>query len=82
MSAKDALPTLDLHGKTQDEVFDLVDRFIMRNHGREKVRIMPGKGLGIVQKELVRYLKTAGFPYEHETMPNGAKNTGSFIVFL
>ncbi len=76
------LPTLDLHGFKKDEVFDAVDRFIMKNNGRDRVKIMPGKGEGIVRAELLRYLKLGGYPWSYEEMPNGQKNMGSVIVHL
>lgn len=76
------LPTLDLHGFKKDDVFDAVDRFIMKNQGRERVKIMPGKGEGIVRAELLRYLKLGGYPWSYEELPNGQKNMGSVIVFL
>ena len=75
-------PTLDLHGKRTDEVFDLVDRFLTKNQNKARVRIMPGKGTGKVKSELTRYLKLGGYPWEYETLPNGQKNTGSLIIIL
>jgi len=82
MAGKESLPTLDLHGFKKDDVYDAVDRFIMKHHSEPRVRIMPGKGTGIVRDELIRYLKQGGYPWSYETMPNGAKNQGSIIVFL
>jgi DNA-nicking Smr family endonuclease len=76
------LPTLDLHGFKKDEVFDAVDRFIMKHQSAAQIKIMPGKGEGIVRSELLRYLKLGGYPWAYEEMPNGQKNTGSVIVFL
>lgn len=82
MGVNDKLPTLDLHGFKKDEVFDAVDKFIMKHHSKPRVRIMPGKGAGIVRDELLRYLKQGGYPWSYEPLPNGAKNTGSVLVFL
>lgn len=79
---KSSYPTLDLHGKTTDEVFDLVDQFITKHQNKSRVRIMPGKGTGKVKAELMRYLKLGGYPWEYETLPNGQKNTGSLILIL
>lgn len=76
------MPVLDLHGKKQDEVFDLVDKFIMKHHQAPRVKIMPGKGTGVVRNQLIAYLKQGGYPWSYEEMPNGSKNTGSIIVFL
>jgi DNA-nicking Smr family endonuclease len=82
MARKESFPTLDLHGFKKDEVFDAVDRFIMKNQSAKQVRIMPGKGEGIVRSELLRYLKLGGYPWKYEELPNGSQNTGSVIVFL
>lgn len=73
---------MDLHGKTVEQVFDLVDQFITRNQNKSRLRIMPGKGTGKVKDELVRYLKLGGYPWEFETNDNGSKNTGSLIIIL
>jgi DNA-nicking Smr family endonuclease len=82
MGKNGGLPTLDLHGFKKDDVFDAVDKFIMKNHQKPRVKIMPGKGAGIVRNELISYLKQGGYPWAYEEMPNGEKNTGSLIVFL
>ena len=76
------LPTLDLHGFKKEDVFDAVDRFIMKNRDRDRIKIMPGKGEGIVRAELLRYLKLGGYPWSYEEMPSGQKNMGSVIVHL
>ncbi len=75
-------PTLDLHGRTTDQVFDLVDQFIMKNQNQDRIKIMPGKGSGKVKAELLRYLKLGGYPWEYETMDNGKKNTGCLVIIL
>jgi DNA-nicking Smr family endonuclease len=82
MGKKNALPTLDLHGFKKDEVFDAVDRFIMKHKNAAKVKIMPGKGEGIVRSEVVRYLKLGGYPWSFEVTDRGEKNSGCMIVFL
>ena len=64
------------------EVFDLVDAFIHKYHHKQRVRILPGKGLGKVKAELIRYLKLGGYPWEYETLSNGKKNEGCLIVHL
>jgi dsDNA-specific endonuclease/ATPase MutS2 len=76
------MPTLDLHGRTVGEVFDLVDRFITQNHHRPQVKIMPGKGSGKVKAEVVRYLKLGGYPWSHEVLPTGQTNTGCLVIHL
>lgn len=75
-------PTLDLHGKRVEQVFDLVDAFITKHQNRDRLRIMPGKGTGKVKAEVLRYLKLGGYPWEYDTMDSGQKNTGSLIVIL
>ena len=75
-------PTLDLHGKTVDQVFDLVDRFITKNQNQSRLRIMPGKGTGKVKAELLSYLKLGGYPWEYEVLDSGKKNTGCLIIIL
>lgn len=79
---KQNAPTLDLHGKTTDQVFDLVDQFISKNQNKSRLRIMPGKGSGKIRTELIRYLKLGGYPWEYEQLDNGSRNTGSIIVIL
>ncbi len=75
-------PTLDLHGRKVDEVFDLVDSFIVKNQNKDRIKIMPGKGSGKLKSELVRYLKLGGYPWEYEVLDNGKKNTGCLIIIL
>ena len=75
-----AAPTLDLHGKTVDQVFDLVDQFITKHKNKDRVKIMPGKGTGTIKSEVVKYLRQAGYAWHYETLPNGKKNEGIIIV--
>ena len=79
---KQNAPTLDLHGKTVDQVFDLVDKFITKNQNKARIKIMPGKGSGKIKAELTRYLKLGGYPWEYETLANGSRNTGCLIIIL
>lgn len=78
------IPTLDLHGLREAEVFDTVDAFINspRVQKASKVRIMPGKGKGIVQKKLVEYLKLGGFPWSFEKDEKGRVNEGVIVVHM
>ncbi|MEQ1875914.1 MAG: Smr/MutS family protein [Bdellovibrionia bacterium] len=74
---------LDLHGARAEEVIDRVDRFIMKANelGLDRVRIMTGKGKGVVQKTVIEYLKQGGFPWQFEK--NGKTvNEGVLIVIL
>lgn len=82
MGKSDKVPTLDLHGFKKDEVFDAVDRFLMKHQNAAKVRVMPGKGEGIVRNEVIHYLKLGGYPWSFEIDPSGAKNVGSMIIYL
>lgn len=79
---KRPLKTLDLHGKTVADVFDLVDQFIVKNQNQSRIRIMPGKGSGKIKSEVVRYLKLGNYPWEYELLSNGNKNTGCLVVIL
>ncbi len=77
-------PTLDLHGITEDEVFDLVDRFFSKHSAANasQVRIMPGKGKGIVKNKLIEYLRLAKYSWIFEKLPNGTSNEGVLVVHL
>ncbi|HEX4923305.1 MAG TPA: Smr/MutS family protein [Bdellovibrionales bacterium] len=74
---------LDLHGCRAEDVIDRVDRFIVKANGLglDRVRIMTGKGKGIVQKTVIEYLKLGGFPWQFEKT-QGRVNEGVLIVFL
>ncbi len=76
---KSQAPLLDLHGVTEAEVFDKVDQFIHKHsqNGLDQVKIMPGKGKGIVKKKLIEYLRLGNYPYKTEN-----ENDGVFIVFI
>ncbi len=82
MGKKDKIPTLDLHGYKKDDVFDAVDRFIMKNQNSSKLKIMPGKGEGIVRNEVIHYLKLGGYHWSFEIDAGGNKNIGSMIVHM
>lgn len=79
-----ARKTLDLHGRQKDEVFDLVDRFITQasNSPLKQVTIMPGKGKGILRKEVIRYLDLAHYQWQFDKNNNNSKNEGVIVVFL
>ncbi len=78
------LPTLDLHGRTTDEVYDALEAFIARENdrGTPQVRVMPGKGTGKIKAVVVDYLKRANYPWRYEKMSNGQLNEGVLIVIL
>jgi len=75
-------PTLDLHGRTTDEVPDLVDRFLRQatERGVHQVRIMTGKGTGKVQSVVKDYLRLGGYHWHFEKTPTGTQNPGVLIV--
>lgn len=72
---KDKLKTLDLHGFKQDEVFSAVDNFLLKNQQQSKVRIITGKGKGLVKQKVIDYLRQSHYPYKME-------NEGSLLVFM
>lgn len=79
------VPTLDLHGVTSEEVLDLVDAFLMKQGERKgvnEVRIMTGKGKGILKKIVLDYLKKGNFPWKYEQTKSGESNEGVISVFL
>ena len=73
------LPTLDLHGLTEDEVFDRVDKFIYKHSQSDasRVRIIHGKGKGIVKKKLTEYLRLGNYSYKSDD-----GNDGAMIIFI
>ena len=83
-SSHQKLKTLDLHGCLADEVQDKVDHFIHQGQksGQHQLRIMTGKGKGIVKKVVIDYLNLGRFPWHYEKMPNGQLNEGVLIVSI
>ncbi len=73
---------LDLHGCRAEEIPDKVDKFLVgaTKLGLSRVRIMTGKGKGIVQKEVIAYLKIGKFPWKFETTAQRVVNEGVLIV--
>ncbi len=76
--------SLDLHGRSKDEVFDLVDQFICQvaDSSLKQATIIPGKGKGIVCKEVLRYLKLAHYQWEFAKNSKNQNNEGIITVFL
>ena len=74
-------PVLDLHGKQEDEVFDLLDRFIREHKDREQVLLIVGKGRGIVKRKTTEYLKLAHYSWSYEKV-RGTVNLGALLVDL
>jgi len=75
---------LDLHGCRAEEVPDKVDRFLMNamSADLQRVRIMTGKGKGIVQKEVTKYLKLGSYKWSYEKSAKGVVNEGVLIIHL
>ena len=84
MSKGVKIKSLDLHGLTPDEALGLVDKFLMASHDSKatRIKIMTGKGKGIIRKEVTSYLKKAGYHWQFEKTASGAANEGVLIVFL
>ena len=78
---KKNIPSLDLHGCTKDEVFNLLDRFIVRYSHHDELRVIVGRGRGIVRQKAIEYLKGAHYPWRYERA-QGVENTGALIVDL
>jgi dsDNA-specific endonuclease/ATPase MutS2 len=78
------IPSLDLHGAKTDEVFDRVDRFLRREEGRGTacVRIIHGIGTGKVREKTLEYCRMTGHVPKPDLAVNGAKNPGSFLLYL
>ena len=74
-------PSLDLHGKQEDEVFDLLDRFIREHSGKEQVLLIVGKGRGIIKQKTIEYLKLARYSWNYEKV-RGLVNLGALLVDL
>ena len=74
-------PTLDLHGCTTDEVFNLLDKFIRENNKHPELCVIVGKGKGLIKEKAISYLKGAHYPWRYEKM-RGIENTGALIVDL
>ncbi len=78
---KKNIATLDLHGCTKDEVFGLLDEFIVKHSDCEELRVIVGRGRGIVRQKTIEYLKGAHYPWRYERA-QGVENTGALIVDL
>ncbi|MDE0118970.1 MAG: Smr/MutS family protein [Bdellovibrionales bacterium] len=73
--------TLDLHGCTKEEVFDLLDKFIIKHRHHDELCIIVGRGKGIVREQAIKYLKGAHYPWRYERV-RGFENKGALIVDL
>jgi DNA-nicking Smr family endonuclease len=73
---------LDLHGCRTEEIPDKVDRFLIEasKNGLHRVRIMTGKGKGLVKKEVIAYLKLGNYTWKFETTAKREVNEGVMVV--
>ena len=78
---KSKIPRLDLHGQTEDKVFDLLDQFIRKHQKHEQLMLIVGKGKGIVKKKAIEYLKMTHYPWQYEKI-RGITNEGALIIDL
>lgn len=75
-------PVIDFHGRTGDEVFDLLDLFIRKHKNQMKIVVIVGKGgQGVIKQKVVEYLKMAHYSWIHEKL-RGHINEGALIVNL
>jgi len=75
-------PSLDLHGRSKDEVFDLLDAFLREHESQEQVLVIVGIGRGLIKKEAVKYLEQIGLSWRHERDRRGLKNPGALVIDL
>ncbi len=80
IKARCSVPLLDLHGVTSDEVFGLLDKFLLDAMDEVVVKVMPGKGTGVVKNKVVEYLEGAGYKWSYELKGDGNYNTGVLLV--
>ena len=76
--------TLDLHGMTEEQAMDALDKFLTSSQDKNlaQVKIISGKGTGKLKALLTKILKSGGYHFHPEKMSNGKLNEGSFIVYL
>ena len=73
------MPVLDLHGRTKDEIFDLLDPFVRKHRRQKQVLIITGEGRGIVKNKVLEYLKKGGYTWTYEKT-KGRVNEGALIL--
>ena len=75
---------LDLHGCRAEEVEEKVDRFLTQanQNNLRKIKIMTGKGTGVVRKIVMDYLRLGRYPFSFEKLQNGKPNEGVLVIHL
>lgn len=75
---------LDLHGCRAEDVEERVDRFLAQavQGNLRKIKIMTGKGTGVVRKIVIDYLKLGNYPWSFEKLANGKPNEGVLVIHL
>lgn len=75
------IPQLNLHGRTEEDAFDLLDCFIRENKNEEQVLVITGIGRGVIQKKVLKYLKLTGFSWSYQKV-RGFENRGALVIDL
>lgn len=80
----DIVEELDLHGLTVDEALLKLDEFIHTAYraGYFQVRIVHGKGAGILRREVARYLSSHPLVRSHQLADRYHGGDGATIVNL
>lgn len=78
---KNQVPVLDLHGQTSNQVFGLIEDFLRKYRHLPKIKIMTGKGAGVLQNKTQEYLEMGGYPWVYEKLRDGRVNTGVLLIF-
>lgn len=73
--------TLDLHGVSEEKVFDRLDCFIREHSKEEELVLIVGKGRGIIRRKAVEYLEMCHYKWRYGK-DHGRENKGSLIVEL
>ena len=73
---------LDLHGLYEQEAITAVSSFLLASEKSEhnKVRIITGKGSGILQKSVRQYLQEQGYFFETAKINEGG--SGALVITL
>ena len=75
------IPQLDLHGRAEEDAFNLLDCFIRDNKNEEQVLVITGIGRGVIQKEVLKYLELTGYFWSYQKV-RGFENRGALEIDL